>query len=251
MGDDPDVSEGRLSGLPMPVARRDIERLPREELLALARRLPWVHRIELGDGYVTEGLWGDGNPEIERAMADIDFTGKLVLDIGCWDGRYAFEAEQRGASQVYATDLVSQRDFSDAPTFEIARAARRSTVEYRPDLSVYDVETLGIRDFDVVIFAGVYYHLKDPLLAFAALHRVMRPGGTLLIEGGISEDSGCFARFYYREAYCDDHSNWWIPTVECLRQWIASAQFAVNQEYGRWGQPRNPRHVVLAQALPG
>jgi tRNA (mo5U34)-methyltransferase len=114
---------------------------------------------------------------------------------------------------------------------------------------VYDVERLGIRNFDIVIFAGVYYHLKDPLLAFSTLRRVMRAGGTLIVEGAINEEPGCFARFYYREAYCGDTSNWWIPTVECLRQWVTCSFFEISREYARWGQPHNPRHTMLATAV--
>jgi tRNA (mo5U34)-methyltransferase len=231
--------------------RADIERLSRVELLALADQLSWVHRIDLREGYVTDGLWGGGNPEIARAMADIDFAGKRVVDIGCWDGCYSFEAEERGAREVHSTDLISQRDYSALPTFEVARAARRSRAEYHPELSVYDTEALGIDDFDVVIFAGVYYHLKDPLLALTVLRRIMRAGGTILIEGAVCEEPGCFARFYYRQTYCGDNSNWWIPTIECLREWVMSSRFEICREYAPWGQPHNPRHALLAKAVQG
>jgi tRNA (mo5U34)-methyltransferase len=234
-----------------PLSRSEIEQLSRTELLAIAGQLSWVHNVDLGGGYVTDGAWGDGNPEINRALADVDFVGKRVLDIGCWDGRYSFEAERRGAREVHATDLISQRAFSAHPTFEIARAARRSHAVYHPDLSVYDVEKLEIDDFDVVIFAGVYYHLKDPLLAFSTLRRVMRAGGTILVEGAINTQPGCSASFYYREPYCGDHSNWWIPTVECLRQWIACSRFDIVREYDRWGHVDNPRHTVIADAVKG
>jgi tRNA (mo5U34)-methyltransferase len=182
-------------------------------------------------------------------MADVEFDGKKVLDIGCWDGRFSFEAERRGAREVHATDLVSQRSFSEFPTIEVARAALRSQIVYHPELSVYDVGSLGIDDFDVVIFAGVYYHLKDPLLAFSALRNVMREGGTILVEGAISEQPGCYARFYYRLRYCGDNSNWWIPTAECLRQWVECSFFRIEQEYDRWGAPHNPRHALLASAV--
>jgi tRNA (mo5U34)-methyltransferase len=235
----------------MSVSRAELEAMPRPELLALAAELSWVHRVDLGDGVVSEGLWGDGNPEIAHAMNDIDFSSKKVLDIGCWDGRHSFEAEERGAQFVLATDLISQRSYAGLPTFEVARAARGSNVVYDPNLSVYDIEDAGIRDFDVVIFAGVYYHLKDPLAAFAALRRVMAPDATILVEGAVLEEPGCFAKFYYRESYCSDDSNWWLPTVECLRQWIGCSRLDITREYGRWGAPHNPRHAVLAKAVVG
>ena len=233
----------------LPSSRDDIRQLSRPDLLAIAESAPWVHSIDLGEGYVTQGQW-PGNPGIDRAMDAIDFAGKRVLDIGCWDGRYSFAAEERGASEVFATDLASHRAYTEHPTFEVARAARRSKAVYYPDLSVFDVEALGV-EFDVVIFAGVYYHLRDALLAFSTLRRVLRTGGMIIVEGAISDEPGCFARFYYREAYCGDLSNWWVPTIECLRQWIASSRFDITHEYDERGHPDNPRHVVLAEAVAG
>lgn len=69
-----------------------------------------------------------------------------MLDIGCWGGCYSFEAEQRGAREVRATDLIPQREFSVQPTFEIVRAARRSHVECHPNMPVVDAEAFGITD---------------------------------------------------------------------------------------------------------
>ena len=144
-----------------------------------------------------------------------------MLDIGCWDGGYSFAAERLGASLVYATDLVSERAFAEQPTLEVARALLGSSVLYRSDMSVYDLDQMEIRDFDVVIFAGVYYHLKHPILALEAIRRVMPPGATLLIEGAIDDSPGCYASFYHYRDWLGDASNWWVPTAECLREWVA------------------------------
>ncbi len=222
-----------------------------DALIEQVHQLKWVHTIDLGHGIVTPGLWGK-HPIILQAFDDIDFRGKRVLDIGCWDGVWSFEAEKRGAADVHATDLVSQRDFQDCPTFQLAHKILRSRVEYHPNLSVYDVERLGIRDFDVVIYTGVYYHLKDPLRSFAALRRVMKDGGILLVEGEVLEEEGCLARFFYREPYCGDLSNWWVPTVSCLKQWVESNFFeevrAFDVWYARAGN-LNPRSTMLARSV--
>src|SRR3954451_15720527 len=147
----------------------------KRELIEQVRNLQWAHRIDLGDGVVTPGEWGDHSPSLWKAIGDIDFKGKKVLDIGCWDGLWSFEAERRGASEVYATDLLSQRSFK-LPTFELAHRSLNSRVKYFPNQPVTGIEKLGVHDFDVVIFAGVYYHLKDPLRALTALRRVMKEG---------------------------------------------------------------------------
>ena len=222
----------------------------REALTERVRQLTWVHRIDLGHGLVTPGLRNPNHPVVMKALDDIDFRGKKVLDIGCWDGLWSFEAEKRGAAVVHATDLVSQRDFHGQPTFRLAHEILRSRVQYTPDLSVYDVERLGVRDFDVVIYAGVYYHLKDPLRSFAALRGVMSAGGVLLTEGAVLNEEGCFARYYYRDKFMGDHSNWWVPTVSCLKQWIESNFFEEMRDYEVWNAGGgNLRSTILARSV--
>lgn len=222
----------------------------RDRLLAQVATLNWVHRIDLGNGVSTPGRWGEPNPCLMRALDAVDFRGKKVLDIGCWDGLYSFEAEKRGAAEIYATDLVSQRDFVDHPTFTLAAKILGSRATYHPNVSVYDVEKLGVDGFDVVIYAGIYYHLKDPLRSFAKLRRVMKDGGTIIVEGAAIDSEDCHARFSYREPYLGDHSNWWIPTVGCLREWVECSFLAVEHELGVWDTGHgNPRCTLIARAV--
>jgi len=237
------------------------------DLIERMNKLKWVHAIDLGDGVVTPGCWGKGNPTNLIAFDDIDFRGKKVLDIGCWDGLYSFEAEKRGASEVYATDLISQRSYM-LPTFELAREALGSKVKHFPHVSVYDVEKeLGVRDFDIVIYCGVYYHLKDPLRSICSLRRVMKEGGTLLIEGAIIDlghvpppatphvgprksSHDVFARFYYREQFRGEDSNWWVPTIPCLREWVECNYFEIIKEYEPWAVGlENTRFALTAKAV--
>lgn len=266
--------------------------MSREELIEQVHRLPWAQTIDLGDGIRTPGEWGNHNPTLWTAFDHIDFKGKKVLDIGCWDGLWTFEAEKRGASEVYATDLISQRNFRQ-PTFELAQNCLGSRAKYFPRLSVYDVESLGVHDFDVVLFAGVYYHLKDPLKALSSLRRVMKEGGLILVEGAVIDHEApqaeppapapakprlrqrlrnwfrdapqppapapapapppandCFARFYYRGHFCGDNSNWWVPTVPCLKQWVECNFFEIERDFGKWNAGgENMRYVVTARAV--
>ncbi|MFN6129416.1 MAG: DUF1698 domain-containing protein [Planctomycetota bacterium] len=189
--------------------------------------LNWVHQIDLGSGIVTPGRWPP-HPLIMNAFNSIDFKGKKVLDIGAWDGLWSFEAERRGASKVVATDLISQRSYSKMPTFSLAHDVLQSQVEYHPDLSVFEIERLGIKDFDVIIFCGVYYHLRHPLRALAIIRRVMREGGVVIVEGdAIINSKRPHAWFLYDDLYSNDPSNWWVPTTSCLTQWIRSCYFDI------------------------
>ncbi|MGE3803079.1 MAG: class I SAM-dependent methyltransferase [Gemmataceae bacterium] len=195
--------------------------------------LQWAHRIDLGNGMVTPGAW-QPSPLIRLAFDRIDFRGKKVLDVGCWDGLWSFEAERRGAREVFATDDVSQRPFGDLPTFARAAEVLGSQARYFPHAPVQTIESLGVDDFDIVLFCGVYYHLRDPLLALAKLRRVMRPGGLLLVEGEVlNERRRVAAEFLYRNVLHDDPSNWWLPTIPCLEEWVESSCFEVAWGYAR------------------
>jgi SAM-dependent methyltransferase len=105
------------------------------------------------------------------------------------------------------------------------RIARESA--YLGDVNVLNVSKLGVKDFDVVINCGIYYHLKDPLLAFARLRQVMKEGAILVVSGMVTDSPEVFAKFYYREYFAEDSSNWWVPTVPCLRQWVECSFFKV------------------------
>lgn len=237
------------------------------DLLAKVNSLKWVHQIDLGNGIKTPGRWPP-HPLILKAFDAIDFRGKTVLDIGTWDGLWAFEAERRGAAKVIATDLISQRSYRELDTFRLAHSTLNSRVEYHPQVSVYDVASLGIDNFDIVIFCGVYYHLRHPLNALSAIRCVMKDGGSLIVEGdSIYNVKMPMAWYLYTDIYSDDPSNWWIPSTTCLTQWITSCYFDVANVtsfdrspgwidrlkdkiklvFGRW-QPRVTRTVITASA---
>jgi tRNA (mo5U34)-methyltransferase len=225
----------------------------KELILSEVSKLNWVHSIDLGQGIVTPGRWKDHNANLRRAIGEIDFVGKKVLDIGCWDGLFSFEAERLGADEVFATDYIAHRPDRDQPTFQLAHRVLGSRVNYFPHVSVYDIESLGVFDFDVVIDAGIYYHMKDPLRSFAMLRRVMKDGGVLLVEGAAVAGSEATARFHYRDVCWDDTSNWWIPTSACLREWVECSFFEIENDYHQGIEHQLPqgtpyRHVLTARA---
>jgi len=125
---------------------------------------PWFHNIDLGDGVWTapDHFLGDYPGVKWRRFADAlpaDLTGKSVLDIGCNGGFYAIAMKRRGAARVLGLD--SDERYLAQARFAAARLGH--DIEFR-NLSVYDVGALGER-FDVVLFMGVLYHLRHPLLA--------------------------------------------------------------------------------------
>ncbi len=231
----------------------------KEEILAKIANHPWIHTIDLGHGVTTPGMWRASDQQhIMRAIDRVDFGGKKVLDIGCLDGLFTFEAERRGASRVYATDLVSQVYPPRDTTFQVAHKIKKSKSTYHPDVSVFDVGKLKVKDFDVVLFLGVYYHLRDPLLAIARLRQVMKDGALMVIEGEVfPEVEDASAQFYYRRHFAFDRSNWWVPSIPCLREWVESSFFQIVEEipapetYCHRNGPHqlNGRHTLIARAV--
>lgn len=212
--------------------------MDRDELVAEVAKHEWMHTIDLGDGVVTPGRW-PFNPNIVKAFDGIDFTGKKVLDLGTCNGVWSFEAEKRGAAQVCSVDYLTYSHYWCKPAYDLAHRALESKAIYNPDMNIYDVGELGIDDFDVVVFCGIYYHLKYPLLALMRLREVMKTGAKIIIEGPIyTNDDTAYARYHYDDALLEDRSNWWTPSRRCLREWVTSQFFDISDEFERPDPPK-------------
>ena len=143
-----------------------------EDATALRDRIaalgPWFHNMRIG-GIETapDHFLGDYPRAKWQAIADTlpaDLGGRSVLDIGCNAGFFSLEMRRRGAGRVVGID-TDERYLRQA---RLAVAEAGEEVELRR-LSVYDVARLGER-FDLVLFMGVFYHLRHPLLALDLIH---------------------------------------------------------------------------------
>ena len=139
---------------------------------AMIDEVAWYHEFDFGNGLKTRPtLEIDFHRKvwkfIESQLDAIDFKGKTVLDIGCWDGYWSFYAEKRGASEVLASDDVTQ-NWAGGNGLRLAKQLLGSKVEVNQRLPVYDLASLG-RRFDIVLCLGVYYHLIDPFYALAQI----------------------------------------------------------------------------------
>ena len=225
------------------------------ELQARANSVVWYHSLDLGHGVVTDGFC----TRYLDASELPDFEGKTVLDIGAWDGYYSFPAERQGASRVVALDHYAwgvdfaQRNPYWVECFErgVLPDHRRDTTEFwDPNLpgkrgfdiahEAYDskveavvgnfatLDPAALGTFDVVLFLGVLYHLKEPLTALEAVQRLT--GGVAVIEteallfpgkegwSGLEFTAGCYRGY--------DYSNWFAPTMEAIHGLCRAAGFS-------------------------
>ncbi len=204
----------------------------------------WFHNIDLNGVQTAPHHFLGDYPKVKwRAFAHSipsDLRGKSVLDVGCNAGFYSLEMKRRGADRVVGID--SDEDYLAQARF--AAQVSGLDIDFRK-VSVYDVAKLGEK-FDIVLFLGVLYHLRHPLLALDLLHdhvardllvfqSMMRGTSETRAfaddypfwETGIFEDSR-FPRMYFIEKnYSHDPTNWWIPNRACVEAMLRSAGFEI------------------------
>jgi len=204
----------------------------------------WFHNIDLGGVKTAPNHFLGDYPAIKwRSFADAiphDLTGMSVLDIGCNGGFYSIEMKRRGAARVLGID-------SDERYLAQAHFAARATgLNISFDLmSVYDVGALHER-FDIVLFMGVLYHLRHPLLAldlirehvtrdllvFQSMQRGSRHG--MQVEGDYpfgetaQFDDPRYPKLHLIEhRYAHDPTNWWIPNRACTEAMLRVSGFSI------------------------
>ena len=202
-------------------------------------RVPWWrHQIELPDGVVTPGT--------QKTLAQLptiglpaDLSGKSVIDIGCSDGFYSFECEKRGAARVLAVDNFSSVYIDNPAGFHVVREILSSRVEFlQSDLFDLDARVLG--RFDVVLFLGVLYHLRHPLLGLERLASLC--DGQVIVETEVLQHPATLRarlanalggrgiepfvmRFLPIEANIRDPTSCWVPSEGCTVSMLQSCGF--------------------------
>ncbi len=202
----------------------------REELQRQIDAIDWYHEFDFGNGLrsVTKSdtalhrtFW----KFIESRLDTIDFTGKTVLDIGCWDGYWSFYAERRGAKRVLATDDVSQ-NWAEGTGLSLAKRLLNSKIEVNQSVSIYEAAKLG-ETFDIVLCLGVYYHLIDPFAAFAQLRQCLHPGSIVVFEGDVTHGLRGDAYFWDPK---DPAKPIFVPTAYGMRQMLGAAYYEVTDQ---------------------
>lgn len=222
---------------------------------------PWFHNLDLGGIHTAPDHFLGDYPRIKwRKFADAiptDLTGQTVLDIGCNAGFYSIEMKRRGADRVLGIDF----DETYLAQARFAAEVAGTPIEFRK-LSVYDVGSLN-ETFDLVLFMGVLYHLRHPLLALdlvrehvskdLLIFQSMQRGGdgTSQLEENYHFwnfelfDKADFPRLHFIEhRYADDPTNWWIPNAACVEAMLRSSGFEIIS------RPESEVYICRASARP-
>jgi len=256
-----------------------------EELRARVADVPfWWHSIDLGDGVVTPGVKTSDWLSAELAQLELgDLRGKSVLDVGAYDGYYSFAAERMGAERVVALDRwVWSVDLPALARYREEQIASGEPVEpvetlsqiWRPDelpgRRAFDLahEALGSRvevvvgdlldehiidlgSFDVVLYLGVLYHVRHPLLALERLATVTRDVAIIETQANSfrASERHPLCRFYEGDELNHDPSNWWTFNEAALLSMCRAAGFgSVEMLHAPASWKRRVRALVTGSA---
>jgi tRNA (mo5U34)-methyltransferase len=207
----------------------------------------WYHTIDVADGVTTPG-WFDLRHALDR-LPWPDVKGKRCLDIGTFDGFFAFELERRGAAEVVAVDIEDHRlwdwpadarpgtvdidrdvAFRGPPKgagFRLLAEAMDSNVEWRP-MSIYDLDPAAVGRFDVVVCGSLLLHLRDPVRALEAVHSVC--DGWLLSSEQIELSTTLLTRRrpLFRLDGSGKNCQWWLANGAGHERLLWSGGFAVD-----------------------
>lgn len=221
------------------------EPLSKDEIRRRARALgQWFHNIDLNGVWTAPDHFLGNYPTVKwqnfASSIPENLAGKTVLDIGCSSGFYSIEMKKRGAARVLGLD------YNDEYLAQARFAAEVTGVDIEfCKLSVYDVGCLNER-FDVVLFMGVLYHLRHPLLALDLIYEHVTKDILVFqsMQRGSKEvepidenytfwqtdqfDRPGYPKLHFVEhRYADDPTNWWVPNRACIEAMLRSAGFEI------------------------
>ncbi len=228
----------------------------------------WYHTVDVAPGAVTRGWW-----DLRHALDLLpipDVRGKRCLDVGTWDGFYAFELERRGAAEVVAVDLADLADIDwppevrADPTFDPTLSGEQprptgfhllhdlldSKVQWR-GCSIYDLDPHELGTFDLVLVGSLLVHLRDPVRALDAVRRMVAPGGHFLSIDYLHTPVNLLGRrrplFELRGETSD--FQWWLASDRGLQQLLHVAGFDID-ERSRHFLLRPGQHYPLRSIRP-
>lgn len=217
-----------------------IREMPAGGWAGLFEGVHWHQRWE-----VVPGVFTPGGNSVSDILGAVSLPGRLdglrVLDVGAWNGCFSFECERRGAADVVAYSL----EHPEESGFARLKSFLGSKVRYVQG-SVYDLDPCRLGKFDLILFFGVFYHLRYPLLAVDRLRTVS--AGPVLVETHVLPDKlflrgsrswlGRLMRFSHVfsrtpiwrqyapfELHPEDRSNWFGPNIQAVIESFESGGF--------------------------
>jgi tRNA (mo5U34)-methyltransferase len=250
---------------------------PAADANAIARRISelgdWFHNIDLHGVNTAPGHFLGDYPNVKwkhiSQALPADLAGASVLDVGCNGGFYSIELKRRGAGRVLGVDVVEQ--YLEQARFAAATLGLEIEFERR---SVYDIDTIP-GQFDYVLFMGVFYHLRYPLLALDKIVTKVRERLVFqtMLRGSdrayaaatnydfwrkdIFQDEDFPTAYFIEHCYANDPTNWFIPNRSGAEAMLRSAGLEIisHPEAETWicrpDVPRRAGRSIVEMELDG
>jgi tRNA (mo5U34)-methyltransferase len=229
----------------------------------IAANHDWYHTLELAPGVVTPG-WIDTRFAVRSVPIPRSLTGLRCLDVGTWDGFWAFEMERRGATEVHAVDVADpyrwdwpirtrikesydggkanlERIKREGNGFTIAQRALGSAVE-RHELTIYELSPERLGTFDFVFVGSLLLHLRDPVGALERI-RTVAEGDVVFNECVEYVLTKLWPRTPVARLDPGDRVWWWQPNLAALHSMIEQAGFEILERGMPYFVPFGPRYV--------
>jgi tRNA (mo5U34)-methyltransferase len=222
----------------------------------------WYHTLEFPNGVITPGFF-DTRAAPRHVRWPTELSGGRCLDVGTYDGFWAFEMERRGAAEVVAIDVDEpeaidwmyderRRGPADMRKWKAGRGPgfleaveRMNSRAQRINCSVYDINPAEHGNFDVVFCGALLLHLKDPVAALEAMRGVCR--GHLVLVEALDPLMDLVARRVPAARFHPNRDQWWRVNSAGLRELVHVAGFSVTWMGRRflihWG-PGAPENKV-------
>jgi tRNA (mo5U34)-methyltransferase len=188
----------------------------------------WFHSIDFGNGLIARGRKDLADLRLEKAayFDGLDLNDQSVLDIGAWNGAISFDAKQRGARRVVASDKYAwaHPHYRGRETFELGRSLLGLDIE-AAEVDLPDLSEKVVGLFNVVMFLGVFYHLYD---APTLTKKVGELATDLLILETHQDGLGIGRPgmvYYPGDTLAGDPTNFWGPNPECVYEMLLELGF--------------------------
>jgi tRNA (mo5U34)-methyltransferase len=227
----------------------------------------WFHNLHLPDGTQTapNHPLGDFHAYKWKHMAGHipqDLSGWSVLDIGCNAGFYCFEMAKRGAK---VTGIDRDARYLAQAQWAAQQYGLQERVTFR-QMHVYDLAHVD-EAFDLVLFMGVFYHLRYPTLALdivAQRVRRMMVFQTLTTPGSevyppktaldfstreVMNEAGWPKMAFIEGSFAGDPTNWWVPNHACVEAILRASGMQVKKALGHeiYLCEPDPQHPPVVQ----
>jgi len=223
-----------------------VHKLSVDEIRSRISGRQWFHNFDFGEGVTTRGR--DPSYKKLAALSLPDLNKKSVIDVGAYDGFFAFEAERRGASHVVANDDFVWR-WPGSPAsenFNIVKEILSSRVE-KLVLPVEELNAETAGNYDVVLFLGVLYHAPDPIGYLKNIFSITKDMLVLETMVDLENIDVPALAFYPGATRNNDATNHFGPNQLAVRGMLEKVGFRDVTSFGLWSiRDRNESGEVVS-----